>query len=116
MTKITNMKVRDFINSPTECDLELLEKMYTEIKKNKPMVRFDMSQSPLYYCGSNVCGYGDCVNILSHRKGYGFTLIDVGDRGYWYCRVNSLESGKDLISFYDGDFEEIKEILVKNVF
>lgn len=68
---------------------------------------------PLYACGDSVCGGGDCVSILSCRKEYGYTIIHAGDRGEWMCAVHSKSKEYNDIAFYDGEFEEVYEELIR---
>ena len=109
MLEIKRMRVNDFINSKDACNEEILEKMYTKLKNESKCNtdRLYRGASPLYKCGINVYGGGDCIRILSHRDGYGYTVIDVGDRGYWYCCVRDEDRKYEDISFYDGDIEEV---------
>ena len=106
------MPVREFINSHSECDKELLEKMYKHLDKEN--LRLFTSSRPLYECNGRIFGGGDCLISLSHRKGYGFTFIIVEDRGYWRCGIICDEAkNKEKIAFIDGDFEEVCEELKK---
>ena len=107
------MRVKEFIDSHSECDEELLEKIYKQLEKEN--LRLFTSRSPLYECGNGrIYGGGDCLTSLSHRKGYGFTFIRVEDRGYWRCGIISDEAKKkEKIAFIDGDFEEVCEELKK---
>ena len=50
----------------------------------------------------------DCCRLLSYRRGYGYTLIRIGDRGMWHCEIRKAgQRHSDDIVFVDGTFEEI---------
>lgn len=116
MVQVKFMTVKQFMEA--ECDNEKLEEMYDridEIPKSKWAARLTYGEKPLYMSGNNIYGGGDCISILSHRKGYGYTLIHVGDRGEWSCGVHAGEKiPKDAIAFYDGEFEAVFESLAKH--
>lgn len=84
MVEVKVMSLARFMKTASEVDEAELERMYSRIRDNqkKSYVRMDFAAMPLY-------GSGDCVSILSHRKGYGYTIIDVGDRGDWMWSLRS---------------------------
>ena len=49
----------------------------------------------------------DCCRLISYRKGYGYTLLRVGDRGMWHCEIAAPGKRTNDIVFVDGKFEEI---------
>ena len=116
MLEIKVMPVSEFMKTENLVNKEGLEKMYSLIQDNrkKEYIRLDRGSMPLYECGGTIYGGGDCVCILSHREGYGYTVIDVGDRGSWMCMVRSELKGINDIAFYDGEFEEVYEELIKH--
>lgn len=116
MLEVKVMPLAQFMQTASEANESELQIMYSRIRDNKKKsyVRMDYSAMPLYASGDRVFGGGDCVSILSHRKGYGYTIIDVGDRGYWMCTVRSESKNYKDIAFYDGEFEEVYEELVKH--
>lgn len=110
------MSVKQFMESP--CNTNKLKQMYERLKansKSERASRLDWAEKPLYYTsGGRICCGGDCIDILSYREGYGFTIINVGDRGYWYCCVHvENEPEYDGIAFYDGEVDEVYERLAK---
>lgn len=113
MLEIKTMTVDEFLETKDLADEKELECMYSLIRDNckSEYLRLDRGAMPLYKCGDRVYGGGDCVDILSHRKGYGYTIINVGDRGDWMCSVNTPSMKKRLINFYDGTLEEVYEKL-----
>lgn len=112
-TKI--MSVKKFMDTEKDANTAELELMYERIKEKKKSGRLDWAKMPLYKSGGSIFGGGDCVSILSHRAGYGFTIINVGDRGSWYCGVHTDKKTNDEdIVFYDGEFEEVFERLAKH--
>lgn len=114
--EIKVMSVSEFMKTANMANEEELEKMYLLIQDNRKReyIRLDRGSMPLYECDGSVFGGGDCVCILSHREGYGYTVIDVGDRGSWMCTVRSEQKGLNDIAFYDGEFEEVYESLIKH--
>ena len=118
MLEIKKMKVAEFMETGHLADKEKLERMYKLIDDNrkKDYVRLFTSTMPLYYGSSKkttIFGGGDCQKLLSHREGYGYTIIDVGDRGSWSCDIYLENAKHSDIIFYDGEFEEVYERLVE---
>lgn len=113
MVKENAMTAKEFIDTHNECDEELLKKMYKYLEEWNPNTRLFKSKSPLYECDNGrIYGGGDCLLSLSQRNGYGFTIINVGDRGCWRCNVSSeIIKDREKIIFIDGDFQEIYEQL-----
>lgn len=109
MLEIKTMTVEEFMN--TKCDTVKLSAMYrrlSQLKRGEYASRFDWSEKPLYEANGRIYGGGDCVEILSHREGYGYTIISVGDRGDWMCCVYPKPEIKyECIAFYDGEDEEV---------
>lgn len=116
MVEVKVMSLAQFMKTASEANEAELEMMYSRIRDNKKKsyVRMDYAAMPLYGSGDSIYGGGDCVSILSHRKGYGYTIIDVGDRGDWMCTVHSKSKSYKDIAFYDGEFEEVYEELLKH--
>ena len=116
MLEIKVMPLAQFMQTASDTDEAALQMMYSRICENKQKLytRLDCADMPLYACGDRIFGGGDCVSILSHRKGYGYTIIDVGDRGSWICAVHSELKGYKDIAFYDGEFEEVYERILKH--
>lgn len=90
--------------------------MYRHVNAKSKIDRLEWAEMPLYKSGNRIFGGGDCIDILSHRTGYGFTIIKVMDRGDWYCAVHAKQKleEKDAIIFYDGTFEEVYERLLEH--
>lgn len=103
----------------TDCNEEKLKAMYNRLNSiphSKWAPRLYDSSQPLYEASGRIYGGGDCCNLLSYREGYGYTIIDVGDRGDWMCCVYPKPEPKPAykyIAFYDGEFEEIFEKLAE---
>ena len=111
MLEIKVMPVSQFLQTGSDGDEAELEKMYKLIRENTngKDVRLDYGVMPLYTCDDRIYGVGDCVKILSHRKGYGYTIISVGDRGSWICSFHCESKNYNDIAFYNGTFEEVYE-------
>ena len=109
------MPVSDFMKTAELADNEKLKMMYSRISDNirKNYIRLDYGKNPLYKSGGGIYGGGDCVSIISHREGYGYTIIEVGDRGSWICAIRYEAKGTEDIAFYDGEFEEVYEKLIE---
>ena len=111
MLQIKTMSVEQYMNS--KADAHKLQSMYQRLESiphGKWAKRLDCAEYALYKAGDRIYGGGDCVSILSHREGYGYTLIDVGDRGSWSCGVHLTEEPKpkyEYIAFYDGEPDEV---------
>lgn len=119
MLEIKKMKVAEFMETEHLADKEKLERMYNLIDDNckRDYVRLCSSTMPLYYGSkekNTIFGGGDCQKILSHREGYGYTIIDVGDRGSWSCDIYLVNAKHTDILFYDGEFEEVYERLMEH--
>lgn len=117
MLEIKTMPLEQFMK--TDCNEEQLKGMYNRlsaIPHSKWAPRLYYSSQPLYEASGRIYGGGDCWNLLSYREGYGYTIIDVGDRGDWMCCVYPKPCPKldyKYIAFYDGEFEEIFEKLAE---
>lgn len=115
MLQIKTMPIEQYMNS--ECDTEKLQKMYNRLESiphGECAPRLYWAETGLYEAGGRIHGGGDCICWLSYREGYGYTLIDVGDRGSWTCRVYAKEIPDcEYIAFYDGEFEEVFKELAK---
>lgn len=109
------MPVSEFMKTAELVNKEKLKMMYSRIFDNmrKNYKRLDYAKNPLYECDGEIYGGGDCVSILSHREGYGYTIIEVGDRGSWICAIRYEAKGTEDIAFYDGEFEEVYEKLIE---
>lgn len=116
MLEIKVMPLAQFMQTASDSDEAELKMMYSHIRSNtkREALRLDYGNMPLYACGNRIFGGGDCHSILSHRRGYGYTIIDVGDRGYWTCAVQSKSKDNDGIAFYDGETEEVYERLMQH--
>lgn len=115
MLEIKVMTVKQFMQTGKSEDDAELKEMYSRISENqKSNRRMDYAVMPLYACDDRIFGGGDCVRILSHRKGYGYTIIDVGDRGSWICGIHSESKNYNDIAFIDGTSEEVYEELLKH--
>ncbi len=118
MLKTKVMSVKQFMES--SCNMYKLKQMYMRLKaglNSERASRLTCGKQPLYYTsGGSICCGGDCVDILSYREGYGYTIINVGDRGHWYCCIHTKNATKyDDIVFYDGKFEEVYESLARQL-
>lgn len=111
MLQIKTMPIEQYMNS--ECNTEKLQEMYNRLNSiphGKYAPRLYWAEKGLYEAGGRIHGGGDCICWLSYREGYGYTLIDVGDRGSWSCGVYLKEQPEpkyEYIAFYDGEFEEV---------
>ena len=96
MLEVKGMSIPEFLKTENLANKEELKKMYLKIRDNckNKYCRPDYSSMPLYECNGSVFGGGDCIRVLSHREGYGYTVIDVGDRGSWMCVVGYGMVGK----------------------
>ena len=114
--EIKVMPVSEFMKTAELANKENLKMMYSRIFDNirENYIRLDYAVNPLYDCDGRIYGGGDCVSILSHREGYGYTIIEVGDRGSWVCAVKDESKGAEDIAFYDGEFEEVYKKLMKH--
>lgn len=116
MLEIKTMPLGQFMWSVSEEEKELLKKMHRQIcdnRKNRSTF-LDCSDMPFYKSSDgSVYGGGECQDILSYRKGYGFTIISVGDRGSWICSVHCKSKRSNDIAFYDGEFDEVYQQLIE---
>ena len=118
MLQVKIMPIKKFMETEKDANTAELRLMYERINEKSKADRLDWAEMPLYRSGDRIFGGGDCVSILSHRAGYGFTIIKVMDRGDWYCGVhaNQKTDDEEQIVFYDGEFDEVFEEMVKHFF
>ncbi len=116
MLQVNIMPVEKFLETEADANVEKLKLMYERIKAvyNAPFVRLDWTKMPVYETQNGIFGGGEFVNWLSHREGYGFTIVKSEERGGWSCGIRSDKKTnyRDIV-FYDGEFEEVFEALAK---
>ena len=116
MLEIKTMPLKEFLKTASQADEELLNKMYKRICENRKnrSTFLDCADMPFYTSSDgSVYGGGECNDILSHRNGYGFTMISVGDRGSWICSVHCKSKRSNDIAFFDGEFDEVYQQLIE---
>lgn len=116
MLKVKKMPLEQFLITASKTDKVLLNKMREYIcdtrKTERPYLH--CSAMPFYTSSDGrILGSGECNDILSHRKGYGFTIIRVGDMGTWYCPLHSDWAKDNDIVFYDGGYDEVYKRLIR---
>lgn len=108
MLKKRTMSPDKFIDCYVKGEDGRLKELYQAIATVKKAERLWYSPMPIYRHNNGFCGCNDCWHALSYRKGYGYTLLWIGDRGMWHCEIMApgrLHRGD--IVFVDGKFEEI---------
>ena len=109
MLKKKTMAPDRFIDCYVKGEDGRLKELYQAIVAVTKAERLWYSSTPIYRQHDGFCGSMDCCRLLSYRKGYGYTLIRVGDRGMWHCEITVPGKRTNDIVFVDGKFEEILE-------
>lgn len=114
MIKMNTMTIKEFFDSHVRNENGQSKEIVERFRKEYPECRVSTSEMPLYKGDSRILGGGECEAWITYRRGYGYTCIHVGDRGYWICYLSQNLSENE-ITFCDGDFEEVCTELSKYI-
>lgn len=116
MLRVKKMSMEQFLITSAKTDKVLLKRMLEYICNTRKSEKPYLYCSPMpFYTASDgqILGSGECNDILSHRKGYGFTIIRVEENGTWHCPLHSDWAQDNDIVFYDGGYGEVYKRLIR---